>query len=151
MVLQFGRIERDAHGYALHHLDPVSGCVLGRDHGESRSRAAADARDALKENAEYLKNNGDLTILVEGHCDERGTFEYNLALGQKRAMAVRVYYISLGISPTRVGTISYGSEKPVEPGHDDCRRRCKVRTRSNEVSSIFPDRESRYGDTSERE
>lgn len=71
-----------------------------------------DARRTLRKNAEYLKAHRDLEILVAGHCDERGTTEYNLALGQKRAKEVREYYIRLGIPGKAVATISYGEEKP---------------------------------------
>lgn len=67
----------------------------------------------LQSNAEFLKKNPDLKILVEGHCCECGTVEYNLGLGDKRAKAVRDYYIQLGISPKRIATITYGEEKPV--------------------------------------
>ena len=69
--------------------------------------------EILRKNAEYLKGNEDLEILVEGHTCECGTNEYNLSLGQKRAQAVRDYYIKLGISGGRIGTISYGEEAPV--------------------------------------
>ena len=74
---------------------------------------------ALKQNAQYLVSNPDIIILVEGHCDERGTIAYNLALGQKRAAAVREYYGQLGVALGRIGTISYGSEKPVNPEHTE--------------------------------
>ena len=73
---------------------------------------ADDARAALKKNAEYLGQHRDLEILVSGHCDERGTIEYNIALAQKRAKEVRDYYIRLGIPAHGVATISYGKEKP---------------------------------------
>ncbi|MBD3271721.1 MAG: peptidoglycan-associated lipoprotein Pal [Elusimicrobia bacterium] len=79
----------------------------------------SDAKTALKENAEYLKENADLEVLVEGHCDERGTIEYNMALGQRRAAAVRDYLSKLGISKGRISTISYGEEKPVDYGHTE--------------------------------
>lgn len=68
--------------------------------------------DALKKNADYLKKNPGLEVLVAGHCDERGTTEYNLALGQKRAKEVRDYYIRLGVNGRSVATISYGKESP---------------------------------------
>lgn len=77
------------------------------------SDLSEETRKALASNADYLKKNGDLEILVEGHCDDRGTIGYNLALGQKRASAVCKYYISLGINPKRIGALSYGKEKPV--------------------------------------
>lgn len=71
-----------------------------------------DAMDILKENEKYLMENPDINIVVEGHCDERGTTEYNLALGQRRALKVKEYYVQLGIAPNRIATISYGEEMP---------------------------------------
>ena len=76
-----------------------------------------DAKEKLQGNADFLKGRMDLEVLVEGHCDEHGTNEYNLALGQRRAKVVRDYYIRLGIDGGRIGTISFGEEKPVNP---DC-------------------------------
>jgi peptidoglycan-associated lipoprotein len=58
-------------------------------------------------------------VTIEGHCDERGTSEYNLALGERRAVAVKTYLASLGISPDRVRTVSYGKEFPFDPGHNE--------------------------------
>ncbi len=69
-------------------------------------------RAALSANAEIIKTHKEWVILVEGHCDDRGTIEYNLALGQKRAKQVRDYYIRLGIMESAIGTISYGEENP---------------------------------------
>jgi len=81
----------------------------------------ADARDVLEKNSQVLKQHADWEVLVEGHCDERGTTEYNLGLGQKRAAAVRQYYMTLGLSGTKVATISYGKEKPLCTEHsEDC-------------------------------
>ncbi len=79
-----------------------------------KSQIRSDAREVLKKNAEYLKKNPDINILIEGHCDERGTTEYNLALGQRRAQAVREYYSRLGIPLGSIATISYGEEKPLD-------------------------------------
>lgn len=73
----------------------------------------------LKENAEILKKYPKVKIQIEGHCDERGTNEYNLALGERRANSTKNYLISLGISPERISTISYGEEKPLDPGHNE--------------------------------
>lgn len=84
-----------------------------------QSELQSDARAMLKVNAEYLKSNDTLNVLVEGHCDDRGTTEYNLALGQHRAAAVREYYGQLGVSLNRVATISYGKEKPAVQGSND--------------------------------
>ena len=72
-----------------------------------------EARATLKGNADYLKSHDDMKIQVAGNCDQRGTVAYNLALGQRRAAAVRSYYGALGVEPARVATISYGKEKPV--------------------------------------
>jgi len=72
-----------------------------------------EAGKILQSNADYLKLHPELEILVEGHCCECGTNEYNLALGQKRAQAVRDYYIKLGIPASDIATISYGEEKPI--------------------------------------
>ncbi len=79
----------------------------------------ADAKATLTENANKIKQVPDVLIQIEGHCDERGTQEYNLALGEKRALAVREFLISLGISGDRLLTISYGKERPVAEGHDE--------------------------------
>jgi len=73
----------------------------------------------LKENAEILKKYPKVKIQIEGHCDERGTNEYNLALGERRANSTKNYLVSLGISPDRISTISYGEEKPLDPGHNE--------------------------------
>ena len=99
-----------------------------------QSSLRADAREALQKNFDVLKQHTDWEALVEGHCDERGTTEYNLGLGQKRAAAVRQYYMSLGLPGTRVATISYGKENPSCSEHnEDCwaknrRGATKVRT-----------------------
>jgi len=70
-------------------------------------------------NAEILKKNASWVVTIEGHCDERGSAEYNLALGDKRAAAVRNYLLSLGIPAARVRTVSYGKEYPFDPGHGE--------------------------------
>jgi peptidoglycan-associated lipoprotein len=72
-----------------------------------------DAREALDSLASWLKSHKDVTVLIEGHCDERGTNEYNLALGERRAKAARDYLISRGINHIRMSIITYGEEKPV--------------------------------------
>ena len=83
------------------------------------SDLSRDGRRALDENAAVLKRYSTWTITVEGHCDERGTAEYNLALGERRAGAARAYLVSLGISADRLKTVSYGKEFPFDPGHDE--------------------------------
>jgi peptidoglycan-associated lipoprotein len=78
-----------------------------------------EAKLILRDNAEWMRANPTAEVLIEGHCDERGTDEYNLALGERRAMSVRKYLISLGVDPARLYTISYGEEKPVDLGHNE--------------------------------
>ena len=80
---------------------------------------SADARTTLRGNADWLRSNPSARVEIEGHCDERGTNEYNLALGAKRAQAAREFLSSLGISPDRLSTISYGEEIPVCREHDE--------------------------------
>jgi len=72
----------------------------------------ADARDALSKTADFLKNYPQIKVTIEGHCDERGSTEYNLTLGDRRANATKQYLVSLGISADRITTVSYGKEKP---------------------------------------
>lgn len=76
-------------------------------------------REVASANADILKKNPRWIITIEGHCDERGTAEYNLALGERRALAVKTFLVSLGVSPDRVRTISYGKEFPFDPGKTD--------------------------------
>jgi len=82
-----------------------------------RSDLTSEGKDKLARNARLLKAASDVKIVVEGHCDERGTTEYNLGLGERRANAVKNYLISLGVSASRIRTISYGEEKPFAAGH----------------------------------
>ena len=75
------------------------------------------AQDNLLRKAEWLRENPDATATIEGHCDERGTNEYNLALGDRRAESAKAFLTDLGIDPARLTTISYGEERPVDPRH----------------------------------
>ncbi len=75
--------------------------------------------EILRENAALLKKNPKVKIQIEGNCDERGTTEYNLALGERRANSAKKYLVSLGISESRISTISYGKERPLDPGHNE--------------------------------
>jgi peptidoglycan-associated lipoprotein len=77
------------------------------------------ARTALNGDAAVLKRYPTWVVTIEGHCDERGTKEYNLALGERRAVNARTYLISLGLDANRLRTVSYGSEFPFDPGHDE--------------------------------
>jgi peptidoglycan-associated lipoprotein len=82
-----------------------------------RSSLTSTATSVLSANAEKLRSNSAINIRIEGHCDERGTVEYNLALGQRRAISVRNYLISYGIDAGRMTVISYGKERPVDTRH----------------------------------
>ena len=93
-------------------LKPVFFAVDSADLDEA-GRATTSA------NAELLKKNPRWVVTIEGHCDERGTAEYNLALGERRAIAVKTFLVSLGIPPDRVRTISYGKEFPFDPAKTD--------------------------------
>ena len=78
-----------------------------------------DARAILKKHAEWLNKNKDVNIVVEGHCDERGTAEYNLALGERRANASAKFLVDMGVDAKRIKTLSYGEELPLDKGHDE--------------------------------
>jgi peptidoglycan-associated lipoprotein len=79
----------------------------------------AQSQAILNQDAAVMKQNPTWSVTVEGHCDERGSAEYNLALGERRAVAARTYLVSLGIPAERLRTVSYGKEFPFEPGHDE--------------------------------
>ena len=81
----------------------------------NKSSLTTAARETLRKQATYLRKNKNLNVTVEGHADERGTREYNLALGERRANAARDYLMTYGISGKRISVISYGKEKPVNP------------------------------------
>jgi len=80
---------------------------------------SADAQQSLQANADLLRKYATWQITIEGHCDERGTAEYNLALGERRAITARDYLVSLGIPATRLKTVSYGKEFPFDPAHNE--------------------------------
>ena len=87
--------------------------------GYDSSDLDSDALELLQDQVAWLKQNSNVSVTIEGHCDERGTREYNLALGEKRAQSVKNYLIGLGINPDRVSTISYGKERPAVVGSND--------------------------------
>jgi peptidoglycan-associated lipoprotein len=78
-----------------------------------------DAKTALENNARFMEQNSGSAVVIEGHCDERGSVEYNLALGERRAKAAREFLVSYGIAASRLTTISYGKERPIDSGHDE--------------------------------
>jgi len=84
-----------------------------------KSDLSETARATLRANSDWLKANAQWNVVIEGHCDERGTIEYNLARGQRRASSVREYMASLGVATARIRVVSYGEERPVDPGHNE--------------------------------
>jgi peptidoglycan-associated lipoprotein len=80
---------------------------------------AAEIRNALTNNGKFLESHGSAAVVIEGHCDERGSVEYNLALGERRARAAKDFLVSYGVPATRLTTISYGKERPFDSGHDE--------------------------------
>ncbi|MBF0586796.1 peptidoglycan-associated lipoprotein Pal [Prosthecochloris sp. N3] len=83
--------------------------------------ADIDVRSALqlKRNAEWLRTHPSVRVMIEGHCDERGTAEYNMALGERRAEMAKEFLVKAGVSASRMQTVSYGEERPFDPGHDE--------------------------------
>ena len=84
-----------------------------------KANLSKDAQKKLAQNADWIKTNAAFTVQVEGHTDERGSVEYNLALGERRAKSVKAYLATMGVPEARVTIISYGEEKPLDPGHTD--------------------------------
>lgn len=88
----------------------------------------SEAQDILKKKAQWLLNNPDKSATIGGYCDERGTTEYNLALGERRAASAKAFLVDLGVAAPRLTTISYGEERPIDPGHNEAawakNRRC---------------------------
>jgi peptidoglycan-associated lipoprotein len=84
-----------------------------------KSALREDQKAALNEDVAWLKGNAGAKVLIEGHCDERGTAEYNLGLGERRAKAVKDYLIAAGVAADRISIISYGKERPFVLGHDE--------------------------------
>ncbi len=87
--------------------------------GYDKSTLDATSRKDIATNVEWMKANPTVRVQIEGHCDSRGTIEYNVALGERRANAVKAYMVSLGIPAERLSTISYGKEKPLEMGDSE--------------------------------
>ena len=108
------RLEQDV-GSAAAEGSPLKDVFF--DFRESSLRE--DAKDTLKNNIQWLKANPNIRIVVEGHADERGTNEYNLALGERRAKAIRDFLLAGGIDGRRISIISYGEERPFVLGHDE--------------------------------
>jgi peptidoglycan-associated lipoprotein len=84
-----------------------------------KSDLTAESQALLKQKDNWLRDNASYSIRIDGHCDERGTNEYNLALGERRAHAAKKFLMDLGISGDRISTLSYGEERPADPGHNE--------------------------------
>jgi peptidoglycan-associated lipoprotein len=84
-----------------------------------RADISAEAQQILQRQADWMRRYPNVTVTIEGHCDERGTREYNLALGERRANAAKNVLVAAGIPASRLSTISYGKERPIVPGSDD--------------------------------
>jgi peptidoglycan-associated lipoprotein len=84
-----------------------------------KSTLTPQAKETLVKKAKWLRANKDVSVIIEGHCDERGTNEYNLALGDRRAASTKTFLVDLGIAPSRLTIISYGEEQPLVSGHNE--------------------------------
>jgi peptidoglycan-associated lipoprotein len=104
---------------ALNRVAQEKGYIQDAYFDYDASTLSADAQTALQSSATWLKKNDKYNLLVEGHCDERGTEQYNLALGDRRANTAREYLAALGVDGSRIRTVSYGEERPFDAGHDD--------------------------------
>jgi len=106
-----------ARGVAVTEEKPSSFEDVRFDFDQSALRE--DGKRICQDVAAYMKGHPRATLLIEGHCDERGTAEYNLALGERRATAVKNYLVSLGVSKAALSTVSFGKERPLDPGHNE--------------------------------
>jgi peptidoglycan-associated lipoprotein len=98
----------------------AAGLVLGDIFFNFDSSAlSTEAQEQLKQNAAWLKSHAGQSATIEGHCDERGTDEYNVALGERRAVSAKQYLVTLGVGDSKLTTVSYGKERPFDPGHNE--------------------------------
>ena len=101
--------------------DKMAGVVLQEDiyFEFDKATLTPDSRETLIRNGEWLRINSDVVVTIEGHCDERGTNEYNLALGDRRAESVKTFLLDVGIDSSRLKTVSFGEERPADHGHGE--------------------------------
>lgn len=110
--------------------EPMNFDVMGSDSGKieglqtinfeyDKSRLTTEGKAIAKGNAEWMKKNSSASLTIEGHCDRHGSIEYNMALGERRAKTVKDYLVNLGVSASRLKTISYGKEKPLDPAETE--------------------------------
>ncbi|MBW1806752.1 MAG: peptidoglycan-associated lipoprotein Pal [Deltaproteobacteria bacterium] len=110
------KLEPVAKEIAVEKTDSGPDSLVTVHFGFNDSSLSDEARNAMGNNAEYLGIHKKIRVQIEGHCDERGSTEYNLSLGERRAMAVKNYLVKLGVEPGRLEIISYGEERPAETG-----------------------------------
>jgi len=101
-----------------------------------KSEIRPDMRPILDRKAQFLNDFPSVRIQVEGHCDERGTVEYNIALGHRRAQSTKDYLVSLGVAATRIDTVSYGEERPLDPRHHELAWAKNRRAKFNVIGGI---------------
>jgi len=109
----------DADNIANRSMSELSGMLKPAFFDYDKADVRADARDVLAADATWLKKYPTVMFTIEGHTDERGTAQYNLALGDRRANAAKDYIVSLGVDASRIKTVSYGKERPFSTGHDE--------------------------------
>ena len=115
---QLAQADRAAIKEAAEGVSPIAGFdYIYYDY--DKYTVKPEYRDTLNKLADWLKSKPEYSLRIEGNCDERGTAEYNLALGEKRANSAKDYLVKLGLSADKINTISYGKEKPVDPGHNE--------------------------------
>lgn len=111
-----------SQGLAYDQMGSDSGSIAGLksiNFDYDSATLSADSQKILSDNAEWIRTNTAATVQIEGHCDSRGSVEYNLALGERRAKAVKSYLVSMGVDSKRMTIISYGEEKPLALGESD--------------------------------
>jgi len=114
-----GKIKKVQEKRRKHHDEKICGVDDLNIFDFDKFNLRDEARAIINKHVEWFNKNKDVKIIIEGHCDERGTAEYNLALGERRANVAARYLIDMGIDGKRIRTISYGSERPLDPQHNE--------------------------------
>ena len=108
-------VQRTGYGFDKWQNGPLGDVFFDFD----SSTLSADAQEQLKQNSSWLANNPTKKALIEGHCDSRGTSEYNLALGERRSVSAKQYLVKLGVASSRLETVSFGQERPFDLGQNE--------------------------------
>lgn len=115
-----GGLGSDAFGRTGNEWSPIEGVKMPVIYfAFDQSRIGSSEVPKLETTAKYMKDNSTIGLIIQGNCDERGSHEYNIGLGERRALAVREFLAKLGVQDSRMQTISYGSERPADPGHNE--------------------------------